>query len=79
MDQIQAVAVDVVAPEAGRGQGIDWTRSLTFATGNFSLHFEFEERNLTDPTFQNPETSILDTQIDGPFFRVGARPSRFSV
>lgn len=46
MDQIDAVEANVVAPEAGRGQGIDWTRSLTFTTGDLSRHFKLEHRNL---------------------------------
>ena len=46
MDQVEAVEVKVFSPDAGRGQGIDWARSLTFATGDYSRHFKFEQRNL---------------------------------
>jgi hypothetical protein len=40
MDVIEAVEVDVIAPEGGHGQGIDWTRSLIFATGDLRRHFD---------------------------------------
>ena len=44
MDLIEPVEGDVVVPEAGRGQGIDWTRSLTFATGDFNRHFKLDNK-----------------------------------
>lgn len=36
VDMIEQNEVDAVVPEVGRGQGIDWTRSLIFATGDFN-------------------------------------------
>ena len=44
MDQVEVVEVNVVAPDAGRGQGIDWARSLTFATGDFNRHFKLDNK-----------------------------------
>ena len=53
MDQVEAVEVKVFSPDAGRGQGIDWARSLTFATGDYSRHFKFEQRNLKSNSKSN--------------------------
>ena len=35
MDELNVDEVNGAAQEAGRGQGLDWTRSDTFDTGNF--------------------------------------------